>query len=40
MEQILEFARGPLFIATFTLMVLGLGRLVALGCHGVRTSPA
>jgi len=28
MEQWLTFARGPLFIATFTFMVLGLGRLV------------
>jgi nitrate reductase gamma subunit len=27
MEQWLEFARGPLFIAAFSLMVLGLGRL-------------
>lgn len=28
MEQALAFARGPLFIATFTLMALGLMRLV------------
>jgi nitrate reductase gamma subunit len=28
MQQMLEFARGPLFIATFTLMLLGLLRLV------------
>lgn len=28
MEQWLEYAKGPLFIATFTLMLLGLGRLV------------
>jgi len=30
MEQVLEFARGPLFIAALSLMVLGLGRLVVL----------
>jgi len=30
MEQMLEFARGPLFIATFSLMMLGLGRLLVL----------
>jgi len=30
MDHWLAFARGPLFIAAFTLMVLGLGRLVVL----------
>jgi len=30
MEQWLDFARGPLFIATFLLMALGLGRLIFL----------
>ncbi len=30
MEQLLEFARGPLFVATLAFMVLGLGRLVVL----------
>lgn len=30
MEQLLEFARGPLFIAALSLMILGLARLVIL----------
>ena len=30
MSQLLEFARGPLFVATFAFMVLGLSRHVFL----------
>ncbi len=30
MESLLEFARGPLFVATFLIMVLGLLRVVAM----------
>lgn len=33
-QQMLEFARGPLFRVTFVLMVLGLARLVGLTVYG------
>jgi nitrate reductase gamma subunit len=34
-EQMLEFARGPLFRITFVLMVLGLARLVGLTLYNI-----